>query len=88
LQANLSYPYSETFDDAIAEVFGTTLTPRRSQNSENINANCSRSALDRTASPAKRSTVFERDLPEPVFFAPHFDRLLSSIPTKSSVFIA
>jgi hypothetical protein len=48
LQANLSYTYSKTMDDATAEVFSTTLTPRRPQNSQNVNADYSRSALDRT----------------------------------------
>jgi hypothetical protein len=48
LQANLSYTYSKTMDDATAEVFATTLTPRRPQNSQNVNADYSRSALDRT----------------------------------------
>ena len=48
LQANLSYTWSKTMDDATAEVFSTTLTPRRPQNSQNVNADYSRSALDRT----------------------------------------
>ncbi len=48
LQANLSYTYSKTMDDATAEVFATTLTPRRPQNSQDVNADYSRSALDRT----------------------------------------
>jgi Carboxypeptidase regulatory-like domain/TonB dependent receptor len=48
LQANLSYTYSKTLDDATAEVFATTLTPRRPQNSQDVNADYSRSALDRT----------------------------------------
>jgi hypothetical protein len=48
LQANLSYTYSRTMDDATAEVFATTLTPRRPQDSQNVNADYSRSALDRT----------------------------------------
>jgi hypothetical protein len=48
LQANLSYTYSKTLDDATAEVFSTTLTPRRPQNSQNVGADYSRSALDRT----------------------------------------
>ncbi len=47
-QANLSYTWSKTMDDATAEVFATTLTPRRPQNSQNVNADYSRSALDRT----------------------------------------
>ena len=48
LSANLSYTYSKTMDDATAEVFATTLTPRRAQNSQNVAADYSRSALDRT----------------------------------------
>jgi hypothetical protein len=48
LQANLSYTWSKTMDDATAEVFATTLTPRRPQNSQNVAADYSRSALDRT----------------------------------------
>ncbi|HEX3968358.1 MAG TPA: TonB-dependent receptor [Edaphobacter sp.] len=48
LQANLSYTWSKTMDDATAEVFSTTLTPRRPQNSQNVAADYSRSALDRT----------------------------------------
>ncbi len=48
LQANLSYTYSKTLDDATAEVFATTLTPRRPQNSQDVAADYSRSALDRT----------------------------------------
>jgi hypothetical protein len=48
LQANMSYTWSKTMDNATAEVFATTLTPRRPQNSQNVNADYSRSALDRT----------------------------------------
>lgn len=48
LQANLSYTWSKTLDDATAEVFSTTLTPRRPQNSQDVAADYSRSALDRT----------------------------------------
>ncbi len=48
LQTNLSYTWSKTMDDATAEVFATVLTPRRQQNSQNIAADYSRSALDRT----------------------------------------
>jgi hypothetical protein len=48
LQMNLSYTYSKTMDNATAEVFATVLTPRRPQNSQNLNADYSRSALDRT----------------------------------------
>jgi hypothetical protein len=47
-QTNLSYTYSKTMDDATAEVFSTTLTPRRPQNSQDVAADYSRSALDRT----------------------------------------
>jgi hypothetical protein len=48
LQMNLSYTWSKTMDDATAEVFATTLTPRRQQNSQCIACDYSRSALDRT----------------------------------------
>jgi hypothetical protein len=48
LQMNLSYTWSKTMDDATAEVFATVLTPRRPQNSQNVAADYSRSALDRT----------------------------------------
>jgi Carboxypeptidase regulatory-like domain/TonB dependent receptor len=48
LQTDLSYTYSKTMDDATAEVFATTLTPRRPQNSQDVAADYSRSALDRT----------------------------------------
>lgn len=48
LQLNFSYTYSKTMDDATDEVFATVLTPRRPQNSQNIAADYSRSALDRT----------------------------------------
>jgi hypothetical protein len=48
LQLNLSYTFSKTMDDATAEVFATVLTPRRAQNSQDISADYSRSALDRT----------------------------------------
>lgn len=48
LQLNASYTYSKTMDNATAEVFSTVLTPRRPQNSQNLNADYSRSALDRT----------------------------------------
>lgn len=48
LQMNLSYTWSKTMDDATDEVFATVLTPRREQNSQNIAADYSRSALDRT----------------------------------------
>ncbi len=48
LQVSASYTYSKAMDDATAEVFATVLTPRRPQNSQNLNADYSRSALDRT----------------------------------------
>ncbi|HWZ49969.1 MAG TPA: carboxypeptidase regulatory-like domain-containing protein [Granulicella sp.] len=48
LQMNLSYTWSKDMDDATAEVFATVLTPRRPQNSQNVGADYSRSALDRT----------------------------------------
>ena len=48
LQLQWSYTYSKTMDDATAEVFATSLTPRRPQNPANINADYSRSALDHT----------------------------------------
>jgi hypothetical protein len=45
---NASYTWSKTMDDATAEVFSTVLTPRRPQDSQNVAADYSRSALDRT----------------------------------------
>jgi hypothetical protein len=48
LQMNLSYTWSKTMDDATAEVDATSLTPRRPLNSQNVAADYSRSALDRT----------------------------------------
>ncbi len=45
---NVAYTYSKTMDDATAEVFSTVLTPRRPQDSQNVSADYSRSALDRT----------------------------------------
>ena len=48
LQLNASYTFSKAMDNATAEVFSTVLTPRRPQNSQNLNADYSRSALDRT----------------------------------------
>lgn len=47
-QMNASYTWSKTMDDATAEVFATVLTPRRPQNSQDVAADYSRSALDRT----------------------------------------
>ena len=48
LQMQLSYTWSKTMDDATAEVFATSLTPRRPQNPHNVAADYSRSALDHT----------------------------------------
>ncbi|GGA71981.1 hypothetical protein GCM10011507_24490 [Edaphobacter acidisoli] len=48
LGVNASYTWSKTMDDATAEVFATVLTPRRPQNSQDVAADYSRSALDRT----------------------------------------
>jgi len=45
---DLAYTYSKTMDDATADVFSTVLTPRRPQNSRDVKADYSRSALDRT----------------------------------------
>jgi len=45
---NAAYTWSKTMDDATAEVFSTSLTPRRPQDSQNVGADYSRSALDRT----------------------------------------
>lgn len=48
LLLNLSWTWSKAMDDATAATFSTVLTPRRPQNSQNIAADYSRSALDRT----------------------------------------
>jgi hypothetical protein len=48
LLMDLSYTWSKTMDDATATVNSTSLTPRRPQNSQNLTADYSRSALDRT----------------------------------------
>lgn len=48
LLLNLSWTWSKTMDDATAATFSTVLTPRRPQNSQNVAADYSRSALDRT----------------------------------------
>ena len=48
LQLQFAYTFSKTMDDATAEVFATSLTPRRPQNPANINDDYSRSALDHT----------------------------------------
>lgn len=48
LQMSLSYTWSKTMDNATDEVFATVLTPRRPEDSQNLNQDYSRSALDRT----------------------------------------
>ncbi len=48
LALNFAYTWSKTMDDATASVFSTVLTPRRPQNSQDVKADYSRSALDRT----------------------------------------
>ncbi len=48
VQLNFSYTFSKAMDNATDEVFATVLTPRRPQDSQNLNADYSRSALDRT----------------------------------------
>lgn len=48
LQLNASYTWSKTMDNATAEVFATTLAPRRAQNPRDMNAEYSRSVLDHT----------------------------------------
>ena len=48
LLLNLSWTWSKAIDDATAATFSTTLTPRRPQNSQNVAADYSRSALSRT----------------------------------------
>lgn len=47
LSLNLAYTYSKTLDDATADVFSTTLTPRRPQSSQDVAADYSLSALSR-----------------------------------------
>lgn len=48
LQLNASYTFSKAMDDSTAEVFSTTLTPRRPQNPRDMRSEYSRSALDHT----------------------------------------
>jgi hypothetical protein len=60
LLLNAAWTWSKAMDDATAATFSTTLTPRRPQNSQNVAADYSRSALSRT----HRITVFAvYDLP-------------------------
>jgi hypothetical protein len=46
LLLDFAYTYSRAMDNATADVFSTVLTPRRPQNSQNVAAEYSRSALD------------------------------------------
>ena len=48
LQMQLSYTFSKTLDNATAETFATSLTPRRPQNPQDLRSDYSRSALDHT----------------------------------------
>jgi hypothetical protein len=48
LLLDFAYTWSKTMDDATATVNSTSLTPRRPQNSQDLGADYSRSALDRT----------------------------------------
>ena len=48
LLLDFAYTWSKTMDDATATVNSTSLTPRRPQDSQNLNTDYSRSALDRT----------------------------------------
>jgi hypothetical protein len=48
LLLNFSWTWSRAMDDATAATFSTTLTPRRPQDSQNVSADYSRSALSRT----------------------------------------
>ena len=60
LLLNFSWTWSKAMDDATAATFSTVLTPRRPQNSQNVAADYSRSALSRT----HRVTVYAvYDLP-------------------------
>ena len=60
LLLNAAWTWSKAMDDATAATFSTTLTPRRPQNSQNVAADYSRSALSRT----HRITVYAvYDLP-------------------------
>ncbi len=48
VQTNVAYTWSKAMDNATAEVFSTTLTPRRPQNPRDLTAEYSKSALDHT----------------------------------------
>ncbi len=48
IQTNVAYTWSKALDNATAEVFSTTLTPRRPQNPRDFTSEYSRSALDHT----------------------------------------
>lgn len=47
LQFQIAWTWSHAWDNSTAEVFSTQLTPRRPQNSQNVNADWGTSALDR-----------------------------------------
>jgi hypothetical protein len=57
---NASYTYSRTFDDSTADFNSTALNPRRPQDSQNLRAEYSRSALDR---PHRLTLVALYDVP-------------------------
>ncbi len=46
VQTNVAYTFSKALDNATAEVFSTTLTPRRPQNPRDLTSEYSKSALD------------------------------------------
>ncbi len=48
VQTNVAYTWSKALDNATAEVFATSLTPRRPQNPRDFASEYSRSALDHT----------------------------------------
>lgn len=48
VQTNVAYTWSKALDNATAEVFSTTLTPRRAQNPRDLTSEYSKSALDHT----------------------------------------
>ncbi len=57
---NAAYTYSRTFDDSTADFNSTALNPRRPQDSQNLRAEYSRSALDR---PHRLTLVVLYDVP-------------------------
>jgi hypothetical protein len=60
LLLGFSYTWSKAMDDATAATYSTVLTPRRPQNSQNLAADYSRSALDR---PQRLTLTAVYDLP-------------------------